>query len=60
MYIFPAFYSLSKDDAAMTDAADLNRSVLVYHRGAGIDKADGLFIMEKVCSRFHKTMPALS
>jgi hypothetical protein len=32
----------------------------VYHRGAGIDKADGLFIMEKVCSRFHKTMPALS
>lgn len=32
----------------MTDAADLNRSVLVYHRGASIDKADGLFIMEKV------------
>ena len=32
----------------MGDAADLNRSVLVYHRGAGVDTANGLFVMEKV------------
>ncbi|EGD83100.1 hypothetical protein PTSG_03740 [Salpingoeca rosetta] len=30
------------------DAADVTRHVLVYHRGYGLDKTKGLFIIEKV------------
>lgn len=33
---------------SLQDAAELNSSVLVYHRGTGTDRTRGYFFMEKV------------
>lgn len=31
----------------MKNAAEINRHVLVYHRGVGVDKVSGPFVLEK-------------
>lgn len=34
-----------------TSAADINRCVLIYHRGVGVDTKESFFLMEKVSQR---------
>lgn len=41
------------------EAAAVNRHVLVYHRGVGVDATEGLFIMQKVSGLLHTFVLAL-
>jgi hypothetical protein len=51
-----------QEDPVFAPAAAINQHVLVYHRGVGLDKARGFFLMRKVnnscCRKLAVVLPA--